>query len=290
MTIPHELYLRFLATKGFDDLSQVNEQLGSLNLPQATQEDLDRQWALIHSSMPASIVSQIERKSYSSDFIRNMGVLEVADLWVNPKNKSQESLVKYVYGIHADTWLRVCINALIMKNVSLEETSRILSTKFSIPLREDHLGLYSRFFFRTSQMTKSSWKSYIRNFTGREAQIYFTALTESADVLKTELDLPAVVNISDSLQWLLTKSFLKARSYINVGTIEAGREAREWIDQVVKLTDKYEKHRSGDQHDFAKSLQMEFDFVDEKFDTPDDDIAAELAEKSKPKEKTKEPV
>jgi hypothetical protein len=288
MTIPYELYLRFLATKGFDDIAQVNAQLKALNLPEVSQEDLDRQWNLIHRSMPASIVSQIERKSYSSDFIRNMGVLGVADLWVNSKNKNQESLVKYVYGIHEDTWLRVCINALIMKNISLEEISRTLSSKFSIPLREDHLGLYSRFFFNTSQMTKASWKSYIRRFTGREAQVYFTALTESAEVLKTELELPAMVNISDSLQWLLTKSFLKARSYINVGTVEAGREAREWIDQVVKLTDKYEKHRSGDQHDFAKALQMEFDFVDEKFDTPDDDIAAELAEKSKPKEKKKE--
>lgn len=292
MPIPYDLYIRFLATKGMDDITQINESLQAIKLPDVPQEDLDRQWELIHSALPINIVNQIERKCYSNDFMRNMNALEVSELWLYeaPFNKKEEGAkelgpyMKAVYEIHQDGWLRLCINALLMKRVSLEEISRILSSKFSIVLKERQLDIYARYFFNTSQMTKAAWKSYIKRYTGKEAHIYLTALTESVEVLKTELDLPAIISISDSLQWLLTKSFSKAKTFINMGTLEANREAREWIDQVVKLTDKYEKHRSGDQHDFAKALQMEFEFVEEAFETPDDEIAQELGEKSRPKD------
>lgn len=290
MPTPYDLYIRYLATTGIDDINVLNESLKVLNLPVASQQDLDAQWDLIHKVLPTNIVNQIERKTYYGDFMKNMAVLEVSDLWYHQIGKGDPVIpfVRFVFeNIHTDSWLRVCINALLIKKTSYEEISRILSSKFSVPIKERHLDVYVRFFFNTSQMTRSLWKSYIKRYAGKEAHIYFTALTESVEVLKTELDLPAVVNVSDSLQWLLTKSMMKAKTYLNMGSLEAGREAREWIDQVVKLTDKYEKHRSGDQHDFAKALQMEFEFVEEAFDTPDTEIASELAEKSRPKESQK---
>lgn len=290
MPTPYDLYIRYLATTGIDDINVLNECLKDIGLPAASQQDLDIQWDLIHKVLPSNIINQIERRTYFGDFLSNMGVLEIADLWSPQLNKGDAIVpyVKFVYSsIHTDSWLRVCINGLLIKKTSYEEISRILSSKFSVPLKERHLDIYARFFFDTSKMTKSLWKSYIKRYAGKEAHIYFTALTESVEVLKTELDLPAVVNVSDSLQWLLTKSMMKAKTYLNMGSLEAGREAREWIDQVVKLTDKYEKHRSGDQHDFAKALQMEFEFVEEAFDTPDTEIASELAEKSRPKEAQK---
>jgi thiaminase len=291
--MPYILYIRFLATKGIDDIKEINKLLKVIGLPPIEQKDLDDQWDLLHKALPKNILRQIENKTYSSDFLKNMSVIGVGDLWLYEAsfNKSVEArniapYVKFVYAIHDDVWFRTCINALLIKKSSYEEIARILSVKFSVQIHEKHLDIYARYFFDVSLMTKGSWKSFLRKYSGKEPYIYFTALTENIEVLKTELELPSVISVSDSLQWLLTKSFLKAKSYINIGTIEAGREAREWIDQVVKLTDKYEKYRSGDQGDFAKALQMEFEFVNEDFGTPDSDIAEELSKKAAPKEGT----
>jgi thiaminase len=291
--MPYILYIRFLATKGIDDIKEINKLLKVIGLPPIEQKDLDEQWDLLHKALPKNILAQIENKNYSSDFMKNMNVVGVGDLWLYeaPLSKSAEArniapYVKFVYAIHEDTWFRTCINALLIKKSSYEEIARILSVKFSVQIQEKHLDIYSRYFFDVSLMTKGAWKNYLKKFSGKEPHVYFTALTENIEVLKTELELPSVISVSDSLQWLLTKSFLKAKSYINIGTIEAGREAREWIDQVVKLTDKYEKYRSGDQGDFAKALQMEFEFVNEDFGTPDSDLAEEISKKAAPKEGT----
>jgi hypothetical protein len=223
-------------------------------------------------------MGQITRKIYEPDFMRAMNALEVGDLWQKDK-----TYLKLVNDIHADRWVRVVINSLLIKKLTNLEISRIIAAKFSVPQKEQHIDTYSRFFFNPSRMTRLDWKRYIKRCNEKERRTYFTALTEPVEVLKTELELPTTVDVSGALQWLLTKSFLKAKTYIGVATPEAGKEAREWIDQVVKLTDKYEKYRSGDQSDFAKSLQMEFDFLEDTFDTPDDDIAAEVAEKLAPK-------
>jgi hypothetical protein len=289
--MPYILYIRFLATKGIDDIKEANALLKSLSLPPIEQKDLDEQWDLLHKALPKNIIAQIENKTCSADFLRHMNIVGVGDFWLGEpsfsktlEGKNTAACLKFVFGFHNDLWLRTCMNALFIKKASYEEIARILSVKFSMPIRESHLDLYARFFFDASLMTKSSWKVYLKKCGKKEAHVYFTALTENVDVLKTELDLPSVISVSDSLQWLLTKSFLKAKSYINIGTVEAGREAREWIDQVVKLTDKYEKYRSGDQGDFAKALQMEFEFVDEDFGTPDEDVVAEIAKKTAPAE------
>lgn len=292
MTNPYDLYVRYLATAGLDDLVLVNDKLKEIGLPPISQSDIDAQWEVIHKSLPVFIVNQIERKTYSSEFLRNMKVLQLEEMWLctspydkrEPDAKSIIPYMNYAISINKDGWLRTNINSLLMKRVTLEEISRILSNKFSIALKEKHIGFYAKYFFDISAMTKADWKLYINKYAGKEYHIYFTALTESADVLKNELELPAVISVSDSLQYLLTKSYIKAKTFINMNTIESGREARAWIDQVMSLTDKYEKHRSGDQHDFAKSLQMEFDFSDEEFASPDDEMVHELVNKTAPKE------
>jgi len=294
MGLPHDRFIRFLATKGIDDIKDMNKALGLLKLPAISQEDLDEVWNLLHRTLSKNMINNIERKIYNSEFLKNMYVLEVGELWLmeapfnrrDDRAKEMNPCLRFVYSIHEDGWLRTNINALFIKNVSVEEISRILSAKFSMAVREKHLDYYRKFFFETSAMTRAAWKSYINSYKGKEYQIYFTALTDSVEVLKTELELPAVVSVSDTLQYLLTKSMTKAKTYLNMGSVEAGKEARAWIEQVVQLSDKYEKHRSGDQHDFAKALQMEFDFTEEDFGTPDADMAHELHEKTRPKDES----
>ena len=286
MATPYDLYIRFLATKGIDDVVGINNELSKYKLPPIEQPELDMQWGLIHGSMSKNIVSQIERKIYEPDFTAALLVLEVRDLWQEFADSQVKSNIKLVYDIHQDLHMKITINALLIKRLSLTEIVRLLSAKFSTHLKEVQVDTYSRFFFDPRRMKRKDWKDYLKKCSVREKKIYFTALTEEESVLKTELDLPAVVNVSESIQWLLTKSFLKARSFMDVGTPEANKEARDWTDQVIKLADKYEKYRSGDQNDFAKMLQMEFDFIDEPFETPDDATYKEAMAKQHPENTT----
>lgn len=275
MALPYDLYLRYLATLGTDDLEQANEHLSKINLPHIKIEDLDRAWLPIYNLMPKGILTQIERKTYSIDFLPHMKILEVLDMWEENTCVKRSAKSKLVHDIHEDAALRITLNALLTKGLKGEEIARITNAKFSTALREDHLNMYMRYFFDPRRMTRSDWKIYLRGVSSKERSILFMALTEPADVVKTELDLPAQISVSETIQWLITKSFQKVKTYMDVGTPESDHSARAWTDQIVKLTDKYEKYRSADQADFAKSLQMEFDFIDEEFGTPDDDMVKE---------------
>jgi len=283
MNVPYDLYVRYLATCGHDDVVTLNDALREKGLRPVAQETLDAHWDIIQSSLPQRVIETIGRKNYTPDFLKHMKVLEIEELWrAHPKFKDtgMKSTVKLVYDVLQDTMMRITVNALLIKKISISEITRMVTTKFSTPLTEKQIGLYARYFFDVGMMTRADWKAYIRGGSDRERRLYFMALTENAEVLKTELELPSVANVGESLQWLFTKSFLKARNFMDVGTPEADRAALMWSDQVVKLADKYEKYRSGDQNDFAKTLQMEFDFVDEPFDTPDSETYKEVTKKS----------
>lgn len=287
MALPYELYIRFLATKGLTELSEVNELLAKLRLFPIAQKQLDDAWYVINNTFPKGILSQIDRKLYGPDFLAAMNVIEVKEMWCGEpcfKNTEMISAVKTLYDIPQDPLVFVTTNALLIKRLSPTEITRMLTAKFSTPFREKHIELYSKFFFDPKRMTRSDWKLYLKLCNDREKKIYFTALTESEQILKTELDLPSSISVSDSLQWLLTKSLLKAKTFMDIGTPEADSAARAWTDQVVKLADKYEKYRSGDQNDFAKTLQMEFDFIGGEFDTPDSDVVLEVSQKLAVKE------
>lgn len=279
MALPYDLYIRYLATTGLDDLKAVNEKLKEVRLSPITQEDLDRSWAILHNVLSKALINQIESKIYGIDFIQNMNAVEVGELWFDVpgkiKTSDNKTAMKLLFDIHEDISLRTTLNALLIKALKIEEITRLLSAKFSLNLKETHLDLYSRFFFNPKRMTRGDWKSYLKICTANEKYIYFKALTESAEVLKTELDLPSTISVSETIQWLLTKSFQKAKTHMNSPTPGSDTEARAWIDKVVQLSDKYEKYRAADQQDFGKVLQLEFDFIDDTFETPDDGMIAQ---------------
>jgi len=287
MALPFELYIRFLAPKGYDDLDEVNAFLEEDNLTPIEQADLDRHWALINNTLPKGVLSQIENKSYGGeDFLRWMAVLNVKELWQAEKpfaTAEQRTLVKLARGINDDPQMRLAINCLAIKGVAPRDISQTIQAKFSSPLRDTHIEVYQKFFFDSRRMSRSDWRVYLHKFSDFEQRAYFTALTEPLDVVKNELDLPAKASVSQALQWLFSKSFQKAKILINTNTPEAGREARAWIDQVVTLADKYEKYRSADQSDFAQSLQLEFEFVESEFETPDSELLREVTERLKAK-------
>lgn len=285
MALPYDLYIRFLVTKGIDELAALNANLDDLNLHEADMADLDPALDFVEKSLPKTVLAQIEKKSYSADFLPWMGKIGVRGFWEleAPFCRSQagRAFRQLIDDIHADPVVRITINGLLIKGVAPKDIYPLLASKYSSLLKEEHVTLYSDFFFNPKRMRRRDWREYLKFCNSFEQRIYFTALTEPLDVLKTELGLPAKIAVSEMLQGLLSKSYLKARDALDTNTPEANQEARRWMDQVVKLTDKYEKYRSADREDFATSLQMEFEFTDAPFEEPDSDVMREVAEKNR---------
>lgn len=279
MATPFDIYIRFLVTKGFDSLRDVNDHLAELAIAKVPDEAFVAQYDLVEKSLPERIFRQLSTKQYEGDFLKWMKFLEIEEFWQGEKNyvvPEVKRRITVITGIHDDPYLKLCLNGLLIKNVNSKDTTDIINSRFSALLKEEHIDLYRKYFFDPRRLTRKDWKQFIKDQPNREKHIYFTALNEPLDVLKTELELPAQVSVSEPLQFLLTKSFQKAKDYLNVGTKEANAEARAWISQVVMLSEKYEKFKSGDKTDFAKQLQMEFDFIDNEFPQPDVDTMKEL--------------
>jgi len=289
MSTPYDLYIRFLITTGVSTRDDIDSKLRELNLPGGgnyLNKAVEAQEAVVTQTLPASIWTQIQTKRFSGDFMQYMKVLEVDDLWYmerpfRDKEPARRSAVKLTYDINQDPQLRLCMSALLMKGMPPAELSQLLSVRFASFLREVHVALYEKYFFNVRRMTRRDWKCFMGYCDPGENNIYFTALSEPLDVLKTELELPAKVSASETLQYLLTKSYQKAKEYLAHSTPESNKEAREWIASVVQLVDKYEKYRSGDATDFSSALQLEFNFVEGEFDTPDKDVLAEISAKIK---------
>jgi hypothetical protein len=291
MVKPYELYVRFLVTKGCDELELVNTALTDLTLQPITQEDLDRHYNLIHDTLPDPVSRQLLDKRYEGDFLQWMGVLDVRGMWLleKPYRNPDDGNLRLVYDVHHDIKLRMSLNALLLKGAAAPDICQSLNTKFSYMLKPAHVDLYAKYFWDHRRMTRTLWRSYLAGASEAERSILFVALSEPLDVIKTLLDLPSKSNISDSLQYLFASAYQKARHYLRLSSKESNAEARAWITTSIALADKYEKHRTGDLEDFSKSLQMEFEFVDSEFPTPDATAMAELqrgTQEAKPQWKT----
>ena len=293
MAVPYDLYLRFLVTKGFYDISAVNAALDQLFLPNVSQQTFDVQYNLVMKTLPAGIQTQIETKFYSSDFLQWMRALGVDTLWYYEgpyENKDKKGCIKLVYDLHADQHLRLSLDALLMKGIKKDDISRMLANKFSALLQELHIALYELFFFNSKAMTRADWRRYLNLCGNKERSIYFLALTEPVDVVKTELELSSRTSVSELLQYHVAKVHYRAKECLQVNTPESAAEARAWLQSLGQLVDKYEKYRAADTEDFASAIQMEFEYTDGNHPSPDAEVLRELsdrAEKAKNSEGTR---
>jgi hypothetical protein len=287
MARPYELYVRFLVTRGIDELEAVNGRLAELHLQPIDEAYLDRQYNLVQDLVPEPVLRQIETQKYEGTFLKWMKILEVEELWLLEKPfKTQESAAsKLVYDINFDPQLRTALSSLLIKNMVVGDICMSINAKFSYMLKEAHVSLYRKFFWEPNRMTRASWRQYLRGCDEREKAVLFTALTEPLEVVKTTLDLPAQANVSDTLQYLFTHASMKAKHYLRLNTPDSNREARSWISQTMALADKYEKHRTGNVDDFGKSLQMEFDYIDSEYPTPDEALLKDLKNRQEELEK-----
>lgn len=280
---PYDLYIRYLFTTGIDDVYVLNEKLEELGLDEISQEEFEVISDHVVDNVPKTVLAQIEKKKYSANFMKWMRYLKVDPLWPSD-DPSHATDLKLLYDIHTDRIYRLSLQALLIKNTPLSEIQQVLAAKFAANYKERHIALYREFFFDPSRMARHDWLEYLKDKTNHEKHIYFLALSEEIDVLKAELGLYANVSVSDELSRLLRKTLNKAHQYLKLSSKESNSEARAWIGTALSLAEKYEKYRSADSSDFSKSLQMEFEYVDNEFPTPDESTLSMLADRMKSKE------
>ena len=283
MSKPYDLYIRYLFTTGIESTTQANRRLEELSLPYISLDEYTKAGAHVLEAVPRGIAKQIELKRYGPDFASWMELLEVAELWYE-----KEKDLKVIYDIHADKHYRLSLNALLTKQIPIGDIQQMLNIKFSAAFSVKHLEIYRKFFFNPNRMMRSDWLSFIDSCGPHEKHIYFTTLTKNTEAVKAELDLNSTIPVSEELSKLLRKALNKANQYIKVSSKEGNFEARSWIDTVIKLTDKYEKYRATDSTDFSKSLQMEFEYIDNEFPLPDEETLTALNKRLKAKEEQKD--
>lgn len=286
-SVPYDLYLRFLYTKGMLEFSAVKNEINRLGLAPVEYDTYSAQGTYVNNNVSPATLRQIERGNYDLEFLQRMGQLEVRDLWydVNPfKDDNRERDIRIMMDIHNDPIFRLTLNGLLIKGVDVGDISPMLNIKFSTGYKPKHIDLYKKFFFDPRRMKRADWKAFLTRCSDLDKSIYFCALTEPLESLKSKLGLPSSVQVSDELAKLLRQSIDKANQYLSLGSKETNHEARGWIDTVLKLTEKYEKYRTADSSDFGKALQMEFEYVETDFETPDAATLERLDAERKKKE------
>jgi hypothetical protein len=275
---PYDLYIRFLVTKGYSELDDFNTFLSELGLPKITAEEVGSIFDKVHDLLPKSISAQVDKKQYNPEFWKWMKVLDVYDLWKaeKPLRTSETAHLQLVYDINYDPAIRIVLRSLLIKKQKHTEICQDLNFKFSYMLRPEHIDLYERFFWNPARMTRVAWKKLLPSFNNYEQTILFLCLTEDLDTVKAHLKLPNKTDITSTYSRMFAQCNQKIEHYMRLNTVEANREARSWMDTVMQLGDKIKKYESGNLEDFGKALQMEFEFVDSEFPTPDEHLLKEL--------------
>jgi hypothetical protein len=280
---PYSLYVRFLITRGVDTLEDVNEQLKELDLGPCPKAAFEKQYKVIQDNLPTPTLNEMEAKSYTPEFIRWMKILEVEEFWrlEKPFRDREKLHLKLAKDVNFDSEMRLVLNALLMKSKDFNEIHQELSAKYSSLMKPLHIEVYRKYFFNVEIMTKQAWRDYLRWLGPKEKSVMFLAMTEDRMSLKAFLELPANVDIAKSLQYLLVRAYNKAKTYLEFDSPESNAQALKWIDATLKLAEKYDKHATGDVADFGKTLQMEFEFISEDFQTPDQATLEALQQEAK---------
>lgn len=278
MRRPYDLYIRFLITKGLSEDDEINEVLQDLSLPAVDHNSIEQQYNIVYNFVPTPVAKQIESKVHDGDFLRWMKTFEVYELWMFEKKykNADYNYLKLVYDIHTDPRLRIALGALLIKGIKPQDLVQILNLKYSSMLKVEHIEAYEKYFWNFKKLTRRDWRNYIDECSDYEKNVLFTCFSENLETVKALLELPSKTSSSDILQYLLSQSYQKAKQYLRSNSPDTNEEARKWISQVIQLSDKYEKHRTGDVEDFGKSLQMEFDYIETDFMTPDEQSIKEL--------------
>lgn len=283
--VPYDLYVKYLITRGHLTLKEINDELSKVQLLPVSQAIYNRHLHDVKGTLPQPIWEQVEtQKIYGQTFLNWMRRLNVDEAWRTHKAYTSEDTKKVwalVLDIQYDPQVRMAIRCMLMKNVGFEELANAINAKYSTMLNLNHLKIYQKFFWNHAYMKRGDWKEYLsqRRITNSEKNLLFTCLTETEDVVRTKLGLAASIVTSDALQLMATEALLKVKHYLKVDDQTGNREARFWMDKAQSLLALREKYKAADLRDFSKELQMEFEYIETNFDTPDEATLKEVQEK-----------
>ena len=281
--VPYDLFVKFLVTKGFLKIHEINDELAKYHLGAINQEILNRHVLSVKAPLPSPIYKQIETgKQGGMSFLKWMDRIDLESIWLNEKpyrTDKDASLWKLVYYIRTDPMVRNAVNSMLLKEHRLDELAKALNAKYATFYNKNHLEVYRKYFWNPALMTRADWRDYLASCDTYEREVLFTALTETIDILKTKLGLPASLQISESIQFMATEAMQKVKHFVRLGDSKANAEARYWMSRAEDLLVKYDKFKSADLRDFSKELQMQFEYVETSYDTPDDTLRAEVEAK-----------
>jgi len=287
--VPYDLYVKYLITQDEENVGGKLREYGLAPVGSTYINDFEKK---LRIALPTYIFNQIKEKRFlGSAFISEMDKIGLGEIWrTHPQFASGEDRKHWIVidDTLRDPQVRVAIFALLMKGNDLQDIVGTVNSKFSTLLNVKHLEFIKKFFWNPHVMTRQAWRALLSSpeFSSKSAETntYFIALTEDMNTLKSHLGLPATISTSEVLQSLITHCHLKAKHYLQVTDNSGNMEARNWISKVTSLLAQYEKVKSADLRDFSKELQMEFEFIDTNFDTPDEELLREAKEKGKKKD------
>jgi len=277
--------VKFLVTKGHHSLQDINDELSKVHLAPIGNSVFERHIRATKSKLPAPIWEQIaKQKIYGQAFFRWMGALDLDEIWAAEKAYRSEETAKQwslIYDIMEDPQVRTAVKSMVMKKIELEELAVTLNAKFSTFLNKRHLELFRKYMWNPSLMKRGDWRKYLQSnhVSNAEKDILFSCLTETEDVIRTKLGLPANLVTSDVLQMMATEAVLKVKHFLRIQDQNGNKEARYWMDKTQSLLALREKYKAADLRDFSKELQMQFEYIDTDFESPDEATLKEVLEK-----------
>ena len=274
LRLPHENYIRFLITTGLDH-DETNSKLEDLGLNMCSNRYWDTQYDLLKNSRLPNSIKRTWSKPHarkSDTFLKFMSSIGLKEAWEHhTKRKTINSKAfSIVMDCLKDTDVSVLVKCMIAMKSPTEEISALINSKFVIPFPPKSVEIFKRYFFNPGRMDRTSWKIYLSSLQKEEKRYIHLAISGQDKLLRTELDLPLKISISEHYQQLHMFAMDKFNKFKDGGE-GADAKALKWAQLAMSAGDKYEKLKLSDASDFGRDLQMEFDTIESDFPMIGDD-------------------
>jgi len=266
MRFPHEQYVRFLITLGFN-MKEANEHLQDALLLPVDNAYWKKQTSILsRANIPPQIKkfwSQKSKKRLPKDLLPYMNTIGLKEAWEYNIGKNNE----FAIAVDAlkDPDVSICVRSLLATKIQSEEISALINGRFGMAFPKGCVELFQKYFFQPLIMSRESWKSYLCLIPAEEKNLIYLGITGDQVTLRAELSLPVRISVADHYQKLHIFAMQKFEFYQKTNSPDADQNALKWAQMAMSSGDKYEKLKIGDATDFGRDIQMEFDFIDTDF-------------------------
>ena len=266
--LPHENFIRFLITTGLD-YNDTNSRLDELGLGFCPVDYWDSQYTLLKNSRLPNSIKKSWKKTHSrtSDtFLKFMGSIGLKEIWEHHAGRKTKNtqIMNIIYDVLQDPDVTILIKSMMAIKAPAEEISALVNSKFVIAFPHKAVELFKRYFFSTIKLKRSDWRAYLNTLEREERRFLHLAVSGQSKVLRTELDLPLKISISEHYQQLHMYAMDKFNKFKDGGE-GSDAKALKWAQLAMSAGDKYEKLKLSDASDFGRDLQMEFDTIESDF-------------------------